>query len=398
MHYTFLESEEKIMKRKISFLVAVFLMVFTFGTMNVKADNLSCPWKLISVDGTYLYSTKPEIETGTVDGVTLDEESMTLTINNATMDKLSFTNVPGITVVLKGNSVVNNYVWIDGTKIKFIGDGNLEILSKDVPEYLTSFYIQNSECSDYDSDAEIAIDGTITSNSGVYSRSPFKLADNVKIKEGGQLRERDGWYYIAEEDAAIPEGDIGIDSKILAVARPTKVVLDGRVNKKLEAGTTTFESKTEIPEGYELKVEDKLSSLSKDDTKKITDHKASSTLLILSDVSVYDAEGEVVEMKDGEFTIRFKLTEEQLSTYDNFIAVYVKDGKVVEEFATKVDGEYVEFTTTHLSEYGILGIKKAEGEKNPATGDTLLYLIALLTIGIVISSVAIKYMRKVNNN
>ena len=48
------------------------------------------------------------------------------------------------------------------------------------------------------------------------------------------------------------------------------------------------------------------------------------------------------------------LLEESLRGYDKYQVVYIKDGKIVEEMPTKIEGNYIVFETTHLSEYGIV--------------------------------------------
>ena len=98
--------------------------------------------------------------------------------------------------------------------------------------------------------------------------------------------------------------------------------------------------------------------------------------------------------------------------YDKYQVVYIKDGKIVEEKPTKIDGNYIIFETTHLSEYGIIANnnekveetqkpqtdnketqEEANKTQNPQTGDNvvvfgIIFVVAVL--GLTISTIISK--------
>ena len=95
-------------------------------------------------------------------------------------------------------------------------------------------------------------------------------------------------------------------------------------------------------------------------------------------------------MENGTFTIKIKLTD-AMKEYNTLTAAYILDGKIVETFNTTIDGEYVVFNTTHLSEYAILGENTTTDEviENPSTGDNIMqYAIVLCLSAIGIGYVA----------
>ena len=121
--------------------------------------------------------------------------------------------------------------------------------------------------------------------------------------------------------------------------------------------------------------------------------KGPDNVIKLYDIKVLDAEGNLVEIKDNPMTIRLKVIKD-LPKHDTYKVVFVKDDKIVETMEGKAEGEYLVFTTSHLSEYGI-----AE-ESTPATGDlsnmTLFVLLAILSAMILAVAVATKTRKKDN--
>ena len=99
-------------------------------------------------------------------------------------------------------------------------------------------------------------------------------------------------------------------------------------------------------------------------------------------------------------TIRVKLPTE-LNNYDKYEVVYIKDGKIEETINAELDGEYLVFRTTHLSEYGIIATKDSkqnnntEDISNPKTGDNIVIYVAMACISI-IGMVALRINRKKN--
>ena len=88
-----------------------------------------------------------------------------------------------------------------------------------------------------------------------------------------------------------------------------------------------------------------------------------------------------VELNDTKIKVKLQVGND-IKQYDVYKVVYVKDGTIVETIAAKVDGEWLLFDTTHLSEYGITG--ENNPEESPVTGDnaqtTLWVFLMILSL------------------
>jgi LPXTG-motif cell wall-anchored protein len=81
---------------------------------------------------------------------------------------------------------------------------------------------------------------------------------------------------------------------------------------------------------------------------------------------------------------------DDMKNYSKYSVVYIKDGDIVDTLAAKVvNNKYIEFETTHLSEYGVVG-EVSNSVDSPNTGVTsiVFYIIvgfsSLVLIGIVL--------------
>lgn len=131
-----------------------------------------------------------------------------------------------------------------------------------------------------------------------------------------------------------------------------------------------------VEEGSKLQIvkvsEDKVAELKKEDA----------SLKAVFDINVVSKTGEIIKIDDNKMQIRM-LLDESLRGYSNYQVVYIKDGKIAEKMPTKIDGNYIVFETTHLSEYGILANnEKANGTPSPKTGDHTMMLYALLALAV----------------
>lgn len=81
----------------------------------------------------------------------------------------------------------------------------------------------------------------------------------------------------------------------------------------------------------------------------------------LFDISLYDTNMVKKNVSNSLITIKIPLTEE-LKMYENYQVVYINDNNQItnEKFEVKVDSDYIEFSTTHLSVFGIIGTKKVD--------------------------------------
>ena len=180
--------------------------------------------------------------------------------------------------------------------------------------------------------------------------------------------------------------------ELSTVVEGTEVEVKVEVAKPLEEG-----SKLQIVKVAEEKVAE---------VKKIEKN-----LKAVFDINVVSNAGEIIKIEDNKMQIRI-LLEESLRGYDKYQVVYIKDGKIVEEKPTKIDGNYIIFETTHLSEYGIIANnnekveetqkpqtdnketqEEANKTQNPQTGDNvvvfgIIFVVAVL--GLAISTIISK--------
>ena len=86
-------------------------------------------------------------------------------------------------------------------------------------------------------------------------------------------------------------------------------------------------------------------------------------LLTVYQITVKDADGKTVEVKNNPMTVKIPMTD-QLKGYKYYQAVYI--GDELERFDAVVEGDFLVFETTHLSQYAILGSNTPfETSENP---------------------------------
>lgn len=430
------------MKKRINTLLTI-LACFLLGITGVKADKGS--YSYISADDTTIYTTEENIEVGTVEGITYDTETKTLTLENVDIKNLSLAKNYGITILLKGENVIDEYFYFSSADITIKGDGNLTVKGNNLSEYPnTSITVNSTEVGD-DSDFEritFAMTGTVTALKGfggsfdrTTSASEFdeviKFGEKVSIKEGGNVITDGSYVYIAPDGISYDERS---NVKVVISGVKEETTTDENKNEKNPAsgeetkneevtpaedenksdtnktegkytitiGENTFTAKEELASDYELKIEDKKNDLKDEQIKDFEKTIKDSHLVLLYNISVVDGNNEIVPMENGEYTIRLKLTKEAMENYDAFTVIYVDDnGEIKETFKTKVDGEYVEFTTTHLSDYGVLGVKeetenkteaptdKKEEVENPRTSDNVIVIASVAVIALVGTAVTL---------
>ena len=100
-------------------------------------------------------------------------------------------------------------------------------------------------------------------------------------------------------------------------------------------------------------------------------------LLTVYQITVKDADGKTVEVKNNPMTVKIPMND-HLKGYKYYQAVYL--GEELERFDAVVEGDFLVFETTHLSQYAILGsntpfststVQDGEqtGTTSPQTGD-----------------------------
>ena len=174
------------------------------------------------------------------------------------------------------------------------------------------------------------------------------------------------------------------------------------INLTVEGETTSYQDESETI--YLVSEDDAMLPMYKLIVTEIMDEKELSSiqetlksnekLLNLYDINIVDGNGEIVKLENGSYLIKIKMTED-LKKYDNYSVVYIDEsGKVAETLKAKIDGEYITFTTTHLSSYGVVGLSDVE---NPQTYDSIItYLVIMISaiLGIIGAATYLKTTNK----
>lgn len=413
------------MKKSVKTLLILLLAVFAFGTTNVFADDISASGSTITTGGKYIYSSRETDTIESVEGVTYQPATHKLILENADLTDLVIENHM-VYIELKGSSTIEKNLFIGCANIVFTGDGFLAIKGTGLESYSSTIYTNGEEVTSdlsYPPRVQFRMTGTVTAMKGIggyrddslaanqnlANYTSIQLGENVAIIEGGSIKSDGAQTFIGGEDTTtsnynqvkvVIQG--GQTPTPTPTPSPTPEIPGGDEGSgdigwgstpddeyTITNGDTSFTSKDELDPGYSLTIEDKKSALSKEATTLLEKAVANSHLVLLYNISVVNGSGNVVSMRNGEYTIRLKLSAEDLKNYDTFTAIFVdENGEVKETFDTKIDGEYVEFTTTHLSDYGILGSHNP-GAKNPSTNDNGMIILSIVggsLLGVVVTS------------
>lgn len=128
------------------------------------------------------------------------------------------------------------------------------------------------------------------------------------------------------------------------------------------------------------------------------------------DINMLDRNGEIIEVEDNELTIRINVDEEtynELAKYDKIEVIYFdNEGNEVERLDTELKHEddryWIEFKTSHLSTYGVVGVNEEESEEAaaPETGTVTAAgasamsaaLVTAVAVGILTSIASFTYL------
>ena len=155
---------------------------------------------------------------------------------------------------------------------------------------------------------------------------------------------------------------------------------------QLETDNVILISEKKVNTKYKLKEE----NLSDHEVATKVNNSIEKDLVSLYDVTVYNGK-EQVPMKNGEYTIKIKL-DNNIDNYENYQIIYVNDnGKVEEYIDGRIEGEYIVFNTSHLSQYGIIANPRVEEkfatkedikEVNPVISNILkISILVIFTLG-----------------
>lgn len=133
-------------------------------------------------------------------------------------------------------------------------------------------------------------------------------------------------------------------------------------NNQLETDNVILISEEKVNKKYQLKEEN---LKDRDVATKVSDA-IEQDLVSLYDVSVYNGK-KLVSMKNGNYIIKIKL-DADIDKYENYQIIYVNDNGEIEEYIDGVlEGDYIVFETSHLSQYGVIA--------NPVIEDTELEVV-----------------------
>lgn len=119
---------------------------------------------------------------------------------------------------------------------------------------------------------------------------------------------------------------------------------------QLETDNVILISDKKLKAKYKLKEEN---LKEKEIANKVIDSLESKDLISFYDVSVYNGKKEV-SMKNGKYIIKIKL-DSDVDEYENYQIIYVNDNNEIAEYIDGyIEGEYIVFETTHLSQYGVI--------------------------------------------
>ena len=139
----------------------------------------------------------------------------------------------------------------------------------------------------------------------------------------------------------------------------TKKVVINEVSTSSNIYKSTIDEETSILFNYKLT--DEISDTDKLISKpvEIKDEFKNNNVIGLYDISLYDANMIKKSVTNSLITISIPITG-SLVGYDEYKVVYIDSSNNItdEEFNTSVNENYITFDTTHLSLYGIIGIKK----------------------------------------
>ena len=182
-------------------------------------------------------------------------------------------------------------------------------------------------------------------------------------------------------------------------------------NKGTELSTKVENSEVEVKVELEKAVEkgSKLQIVKVAEEKVAEVKKIEKNLKAVFDINVVSNSGNIIKIEDNKMQIRI-LLEEDLRGYKNYQVVYIKDGKIVEEMPTKIEGNYIVFETTHLSEYGIIANnnekveeaqkpqtdnketqEEANKTQNPQTGDNVVVFGIIFVVAVLGLAISTKY-------
>ena len=145
------------------------------------------------------------------------------------------------------------------------------------------------------------------------------------------------------------EEGFGIIKKEKTVEQKAPELTGDKENNQLETDNVILITDKTVEKEYELKEE----NLTNHKVAEKVSESIEKDLVSLYDVTVYNGNKQV-PMKNGQYTMKIKL-DGNVDKYENYQIIYVNDNGEIEEYIDgKIEGDYIVFNTSHLSQYGVI--------------------------------------------
>lgn len=383
------------MKKK--YLVVVLLLMFV-GLVRVQALRVGdcevlVSFKLSSSLDEEKYICKGSEYGKSSDAIYYSGEGSTITFNN--LNAYYFTNWEeyDVTIDLKGKNNIS-LLHISDSKFKVSGSGSLKFKQNSFVkkvingESVYQFYYKDKTV--LNSDKKIFEGTTLefeenyellkkeNSLPSEYHLDDYVLVQVVDYTKMTSVVVTESWIsqHIETELKTSAVDGFGIIEYI----KPEKTETSSETPKKKTSSTASKLSTDNVILISEKKLKKKYKLKEKNLKEKKVASKVSKALsdkdlISFYDVSVFNGKKEV-SMKNGKYTIKIKI-DDAIESYENYQIIYVNDdGKIEEYIEGTIEGDYIVFQTTHLSQYGVIASPKVvepevEQELAPPSVETI---------------------------
>ncbi len=344
------------------------------GSINVKALVYSncevlASFKLqSSLDEEQIICKGEEFGNGT-DSIYYSGKGNVIVLNNANIYYLESGKVANVTLDIANDNNIS-LLNLNNKQIKVTGKGSLKFKQNSyVKKVVNGLPIYNYSFNDklILSDDNKIYEGTtlefeesydtlkeLNSLNEQYNIDDFVLTQVVDYNKMTSVTVTESWI----SSHIMTDLDISLDNGY-GVIKYVEPKIEEKVVKSdsstLESDNVILISEDKVNSKYKLEVDD----LKEDEIADKVSNSIDKLLVGLYDVNVYNGK-KIVSMKNGSYTIKIKL-EDNINEYDDYQIIYVNDDGEIEEYIdAKIDGGYIVFETSHLSQYGVIAIPKEE--------------------------------------
>lgn len=186
-----------------------------------------------------------------------------------------------------------------------------------------------------------------------YNLEDYVLEQVVDYKKMTPVTVTEEWInqHISTDLTIAVEEGFGVVKYVKPETQKAPEATGDKTNKEnqLETDNVILISDKKVNTKYELKEE----NLTEHEVANKVSSSIDKDLVSLYDVTVYNGKKEV-SMKNGQYTIKIKL-DGNVDNYENYQIIYVNDNGEIEEYIDGIiEGDYIVFNTSHLSQYGVI--------------------------------------------